>query len=247
MNRIVYAAEECVERRVIFRDHRAVHIREVLRLSVGDSLRVGEVNGSIADAEIEELGADGVTVRVGEGKRPPRPFVDVILALPRPKVLRRLIPQLSALGVDRLYLTNAAKVERFYFDSKVLEAEMMRDLLIEGLVQSGHTALTELRVVKRLKPFVEDEAGDLFPDSDRWVLHPGGQKQWDGVGPERSRCVLAIGPEGGWEPFEVELFASAGFQPAGLGDRILRSDTACVLSVGLASLRWNGEVTDGGS
>ena len=46
--------------------------------------------------------------------------------------------------------------------------------------------------------------------------------------------LLAIGPEGGWNAFELGLLAAHGFQPAGMGPRTLRTDTACIALLAIA-------------
>ena len=51
------------------------------------------------------------------------------------------------------------------------------------------------------------------------------------------RMLLAIGPEGGWNAFELEVLQAHGFQPAGMGPRTLRTDTACIALLALAPIR----------
>lgn len=236
---------------------RAEHIRSVLRSTPGKVLRIGLLNGPLGRGTVESVSGKEVTLRCEfEEQLPPRPAVDLLLALPRPKVMKRLWAQLAALGVGRIILTNAEKVERFYFDSHVLEPDFYNARLIEGLQQAGDTLLPEVQIVKQLKPFLEEEK---FPAvgperSERGpVAHAAGQRP-QGVakkliadpsgektifqcleGNKPQRCCLAVGPEGGWTPYELEMFAAHGFQVFNAGTRILRSDTACVALLSLVS------------
>ena len=103
---------------------------------------------------------------------PPIPDVDLLLALPRPKVMRRLWAQLAALGVGHIVLTNAARVERNYFDTHVLDPDFYRPLLLEGLQQAQDTRLPRVSIYRRFRPLVEDELDALSSAGTRLVAHP---------------------------------------------------------------------------
>lgn len=236
MNRILFSAEEWSAGEVLrLGGARARHVREVLRAEPGAVLKLGLLNGPRMRGRV--LGWEGETVVLAleAGEVPPRPPVDVLLALPRPKVLRRLLPQLVAMGVGRLYLTNAARVERNYFDTHVLSEAALREACVEGLTQAGDTLLPEIRVVRALRPFVEDELGGLTAGMGRVLFHP--QAAGEGWPPSQGRVLAAFGPEGGWVPFELELFAAAGFAAVSLSPRILRTDTAVIGAMALLG-RW---------
>lgn len=215
---------------------RAAHIREVLKAARGHTVRVGVVDGPSGTASVEEVGEPGVTLKCTlEKDVPPRPAVDLLLALPRPKVMRRLWAQLAAAGVGRIVLTNASKVERVYFDTHVLKPETYRPLLIEGLQQAQDTRLPEVSIHKQFKILVEDELDKLFPSGARLLADPSAPHRVGEMippGPD-VRVLLAVGPEGGWTEYELKLLAAHGFQPVSMGDRTLRSDTACVALLAL--------------
>lgn len=212
-------------------DRRAGHIHDVLKAKKGDEIRIGIVDGPKGVGRIEEIGEGQVVLRcVFEKRVPKRPAVDLLLALPRPKVMKRLWAQLAALGVGRIILTNAEKVERVYFDTHILKPETYRPLLIEGLQQAQDTRLPEVSIHKRLKVLVEDQLDDLCPAGLRLVGHPRAGETMASVFAEKKpdRVLLAVGPEGGWTEYELELLQKHGFKPVGMGPRILRTDTACV-------------------
>jgi RsmE family RNA methyltransferase len=218
-------------------DARARHLREVLGVRPGDSVRVGVVDGGRGTATVCTADANQVGLQVSITEPvPERKPVDVLLALPRPKVLRRLYAQLAALGVRRIMLTNAARVERHYFDTHVLSPACYRPLLVEGLQQARDTRLPIVTIHRQFRPFVEDELDALAPATVRVVAEPGADRHLQTVvqGAAAERLLLAIGPEGGWNTFELDLLRAHGFIPASMGARTLRTDTACIALLALA-------------
>jgi RsmE family RNA methyltransferase len=172
---------------------------------------------------------------VFEPEPPPRPRVDLLIAVPRPKVLRRLWAQLAALGVGEIILTNAARVERNYFDTHWLAPEVYTPLLVEGLQQARDTRLPLVSVHRQFRPLIEDRLSHRVPEA-RVVAHPGdGPTMADAVAASvAERLLIAIGPEGGWNAFELGLLEAKGFTRVAMGARTLRTDTACVALLALA-------------
>ena len=216
---------------------RLVHAREVLRAAAGDLLRVGLLYGQLGTAKVLDLSDDALLLGPSFTEPPPaRPFIDLLLAMPRPKALRRLLPALASLGVDRLVLLNAARVEKSFFDAGVLAPASVEALFAEGLEQARDTRPPQLLVRDRFRPFVEDELPALVPNAQALVAHPHAARSPAGL-PQRAgrRLLLAIGPEGGWVPFELELLARQGFEAVTLGPRILRVEVAVPLLLGALS------------
>ncbi len=237
---IIHPDEADAGGRVCLSGGRAGHIRSVLRALPGKALRVGLLNGAKGTGTVETVTGKEVVLRCEfEREVPPRPGTDLLLALPRPKVMKRLWAQLAALGVGRIILTNAVKVERFYFDSHVLDPDFYTGSLIEGLQQAGDTLLPEVRIVRELKPFLEDRLDAVFPaDGLRLLADPSGTESIlnNLKKPAPERMLLAVGPEGGWTPYERDMFAAHGFRIFRAGSRILRTDTACVALLSLLTL-----------
>lgn len=219
---------------------RADHLTSVLRVSPGQPVRVGVVDGPMGSGVVTDMNAG--TVRLActfTGAAPPRPPVDLLLAVPRPKVLRRLWAQLAALGVGRVLLTNAAKVERHYFDTHILDEATYRPLLIEGLQQARDTRLPVVSIHRQFRPLVEDHLDTCSDAATRVVADPSAPQPLravvataaprpDAAPDGHGRVLLAIGPEGGWNAFELDLLAAHGFVAAAMGGRTLRSDTAAI-------------------
>jgi RsmE family RNA methyltransferase len=211
---------------------RALHLLTVLRVTPGQQVRVGVVDGPVGQGTIIATDDGAVVLRCELGEMPPRPPVDLLLAVPRPKVLRRLWAQLAAVGVGQIILTNAARVERNYFDTHILEPDTYGPLLIEGLQQARDTRLPTVSIHRQFKVLIEDHLDRLFPDGRRLVAHPGSSRSirdaLSGPADAGERVLLAVGPEGGWNDFEVGLLEAHGFVPSGIGPRSLRTDTACI-------------------
>ena len=226
--------------RAIVRGARARHIHEVHRASVGDSLRVGVVGGSIGHGVITALAPEEVALTVELSGCPPAPAgVDLLLALPRPKMIRRLLAAVASMGVKRLVLVNSARVEKSYFDSPLLTPAAIEHELRLGLAQARDTIVPAVSIERRFRPFVEDRVQALWPEpAHRLLAHPSARRDLAGVlpSPVPGPIVLAIGPEGGWVPFEIELLEAHGFQTFTMGPRILRVDTAVPFLLGQCAL-----------
>jgi len=234
---LLEAAGELDGDRVTLTGVRAAHLRNVLKVTPGQAVRIGRLDGPLGTGTVEAVTGGSVSLRCTfEGSVPERPPIDLLLAVPRPKVLRRLWAPLASLGVGQVILTNAARVERPYFDSHVLEEQEYRPLLIEGLQQARDTRLPRVSVHRRLKILVEDDLNALAGESLRLVADPAGDLSIRAaLAPAGgARVMLAIGPEGGWTAYELSLLQAHGFSLAGLGPRTLRVDTACIALLGIA-------------
>jgi RsmE family RNA methyltransferase len=222
---------------VVLGGARAAHLTDVLRVESGHEVRVGVTDGPRGTARIESIADDMVTLRCAlEPDIPPRPRVDLLLAVPRPKVLRRLWAQIAALGVGRIILTNAEKVERNYFDTHILAPETYRPLLIEGLQQARDTRVPVVSIHRQFRILIEDDLDRLCGAGLRVVADPAAATPLTEAvrASGDQRILLAIGPEGGWNTFELGLLAAHGFQAVGMGPRTLRTDTACVAALAIA-------------
>jgi RsmE family RNA methyltransferase len=211
--------------RVVLRDRRLTHMQEVHRSEVGDSLRVGRVDGLLGSAQLLRLEAREAELSVSFEHAPPAKLpLTLILALPRPKMLRRVFQTVATMGVPKVILINSYRVEKSFWQTPFLEPAAIREQLILGLEQARDSVLPEIVIEKRFKPFVEDRLPAIADATLGLVGHPG-------EFPACPRAVeqpvtLAIGPEGGWIPYEVDLLRGSGLNPVQLGSRILRVETA---------------------
>jgi len=211
--------------RVVLRDRRLTHMQEVHRSAVGDSLRVGRIGGLMGTAQVLRLESREAELQVTLDQAPPAKLpLTLVLALPRPKMLRRVFQTVATMGVPRVILVNSYRVEKSFWQTPFLEPEAIREQLILGLEQARDTVLPQIIIEKRFKPFVEDRLPAVADGTLGLVGHPGNHPPCPRGLAEP--VTLAIGPEGGWIPYEIDLLAKAGLQPVQLGDRILRVETA---------------------
>lgn len=217
----------------LLRGRRLEHVRTVLKPKVGETLTIGRRGGLTGTGKVLASSRTEVVLEAHlDQPPPPRAGIDLLLAVPRPKALKKVLPAIASLGVDRLVLINAARVEKSYFDSKVLEPSFFEELIDLGLEQAKDTVPPQLLVKPLFKPFVEDEMPALLSQSPLKLLpHPPASAPL----PARAagqRVALAVGPEGGWVPFEVQLLERHGFQPVSLGPRTLRVEVAVPAIIG---------------
>jgi RsmE family RNA methyltransferase len=211
--------------RVVLRDRRLTHMQEVHRSEVGDSLRVGRIDGLMGSAELLRLEAGEAELSVSFDQPPPAKLpLTLVLALPRPKMLRRVFQTVATMGVPKVILVNSYRVEKSFWQTPFLEPEAIRENLILGLEQARDTVLPEIIIEKRFKPFVEDRLPAITVGTLGLVGHPGNYPPCPRALNEP--VTLAIGPEGGWIPYEIDLLAKSGLEPVQLGERILRVETA---------------------
>jgi len=208
----------------------AQHLVTVLKVTPNQQVRIGLIDGPFGVGTVTAIHEGRVTLHCAFNRdTPERPSVDLLLALPRPKVMRRLWAQLSALGVGQVILTNAEKVERDYFDTHLLRPEGYRPLLLEGLQQARDTRVPVVSIHKQFRKLIEADLDVLCPEGRRVVAHPTGQRSIaDTLGRSTERVLLAVGPEGGWNDFELALLNAHGFAPVTMGPRTLTTTTACI-------------------
>jgi RsmE family RNA methyltransferase len=200
---------------------RAEHIARVHRASEGDSLVVGIANGRIGSGTITKLASGAVEMRVVLSSDPPKPVpLTLILALPRPKVLNRVIAAATSLGVKDIHLINAWRVEKSYWKSPKLAEQNLREQCIAGLEQARDTMFPRTTLHRFFREFAEGFTSERV----KLVAHPHAKAEC----PRNvsAPAVLAIGPEGGFIAEEIASFERIGFQAVTMGDRILRVETA---------------------
>jgi 16S rRNA (uracil1498-N3)-methyltransferase len=200
-------------------------LQEVHGCVVGDSVRVGELNGLMGTGIVSELNAQYALLQLHLDCPPPAPIpLTLLLAMPRPKMLRRTLQSVASMGVKQIYLINSFRVEKSFWQSPFLNPNAIQEQLILGLEQARDTQLPELHIRTRFKPFVEDELAEIINGSHALLAHP----VTDMPCPVdlSQPATLAIGPEGGFIPYEIEKLCDVGFRAVHVGPRILRVETA---------------------
>tara|TARA_R110002124_G_scaffold91483_2_gene232783 strand:- start:1313 stop:2020 length:708 start_codon:yes stop_codon:yes gene_type:complete len=224
-------ADRCGANTIAVRDRRLQHLLQVHRAGVGDTVRVGEIDGLMGEAKILDINDSTATLDVALHQPPPAKLpLQLILALPRPKMVRRILRTVAELGVAELHLINSYRVEKSYWQTPALEAATVREYLLLGLEQSRDTRLPMVHYHRRFKPFVEDRLPAMLAGTLALLAHPGAHAACPrGI---TEACLLVIGPEGGFIPYEVDKLQAAGCRTVSLGERILRVENAVTSALG---------------
>jgi 16S rRNA (uracil1498-N3)-methyltransferase len=226
MNLILLFPDDFITHDVVrLRGRRFEHVVQTHRAKPGDRLVVGLAEEKIGRGEIVSIGDESADLHVLLDSEPPPPLpVTLVLALPRPKVLNRVIAGTTSMGVKRIFLINAWRVEKSYWSSPRLSDESLRFQAILGLEQSRDTRLPSIALRRLFRPFVEDELPSIVRHTRALVAQPGAAAGC----PRRvdEPVTLAIGPEGGFIAQEIASLERCGFFPVTLGERILRVETA---------------------
>jgi 16S rRNA (uracil1498-N3)-methyltransferase len=211
--------------RVRLEGRRFRHVTEIHRASLGDELNVGLSGGLMGRGVVVGLRDGVLEMDVDVFREPPVPLpVTLILALPRPKVLRRVLSSMTSMGVKKIVLINSWRVEKSFWQSPLLEEDKLNRQLVLGLEQARDTIMPEVLIRSLFKPFVEDEMPQLVKGTVPIVAHPHAAKECPRQ--VKGQVTLAVGPEGGFIEYEIEKFMECGFFAVSLGKRIFTVETA---------------------
>ena len=220
---------------VALSDRRYTHLRDILKTDIGATVKVGMLNGDVGTGEVTSIDNHGARLRVTlDQAPPPRHPNDIVLSLPRPKMLRRVLRTVAEMGVSTLHLVNSARVEKSYWQSPLLEPERIDAALRAGLERSADTRLPSVHQHPLFRPFVEDQLPDLMRNRGCWIAHPGAAHS---LADQANGGIVMLGPEGGFVPFEVELAQAQGARPVHIGARILSVDTAVTAALSQTMVR----------
>lgn len=226
MNLILLSSEDFIDQQTVrLTGRRFAHIVSVLGAETGQQLKVGLLNGPMGHGTIIAINAESVTLQVKLDQPSPAPAqIRLMLALPRPKVLKRVLQGVTAMGVKQIILFSSWRVDKSYWQSPLLHKEKISEQLLLGLEQGRDTMLPEVLTFHRFKPFVEDHLPELLGKDTAWLAHPEAAQNCPANTPEPG--VLIIGPEGGFIQYEIDRLVETGCIPVRFGPRPLRVETA---------------------
>ncbi len=232
MNLILLQEKDVIEpNRVELKDQRFRHIHRVLKAKEGDSLSCGMVNGKMGQGKIVSLTDSSVVMDLNLSIAPPEPpDITLVLALPRPKMLKRIVQSVTSLGIKEIHLINSWRVEKSFWDSPFLEPEALFPYMKAGLEQAKDTVCPRISQHRFFSSFVHDSLPEICAGKKGMVAHP------KAVEPcpfhVKTPVVLAVGPEGGFIDDEITAFEGQGMSCVSIGQRILRVETAVPFLIG---------------
>ena len=200
------------------------HLQTHVNVQVGDRLKVGIREGKRYLTEVLAISERAIQLRpIQEEVVPAKLPVTLIVAMPRPKVLRRLMMDSVTMGVEKIVLLHSYRVDKSYWQTPFLQ--QLDQYVTLGLEQAGDTIAPKIEIYKRFKPFVEDILPSMISaECPAYVAHPYSEIKMPYA--IQHPCSIVIGPEGGFIPYEVDLLEKNGCQAVSLGNRILRTETA---------------------
>jgi RsmE family RNA methyltransferase len=160
--------------------------------------------------------------------------------------MRRIFRDLSSMGASAIDIIGTDLGEKSYRDTKMLNDGGAHAALVEGAVQARDTQIPVLTVYDNLEKWLNVRPWEKT-DSKRIPL----LLAMDNVRPEGSffhlspasrPVVIVIGPERGWSDREREIFEKAGFLRLSMGNRAMRTETACVAAAALAMEKFEESV-----
>lgn len=202
------------------------HIHHILKANIGDTLKIGMLNGDLGIGTIANITDEACLLTdVILNKKPPKKLdLTLILALPRPKVLRRLVMDMTAAGVKKIILINSFRTDKSYWHSPLLKR--LDEFVLEGLQQGVDSIAPTITLAKYFKPFVEDTLPTLIQNNHAVVAHPYTPMAFHQFCQTSLPQILFVGAEGGFIPYEINLLEKMGVTPVHLGERILRTESA---------------------
>lgn len=231
MNLILLGKDDIIDGNAEITGEKLKHILSYIKPAVGDKLKAGIINGPMGEGTVTDIDHDRLTLALSVNDAPPQPLpLKLVLAMPRPKVLNRVLQHAAAMGIKDIYIIKTWRVEKSYWETPMLDEVNLYRQMLTGLEQGKDTILPTVTIRKLFKPFVEDELRSIAEGSLALAAHPGAESSCpSGV---NSPVTLAIGPEGGFIPYEIDALTRTGFTPVSLGDRILRVETALPYIIG---------------
>jgi 16S rRNA (uracil1498-N3)-methyltransferase len=232
MNLLIVTESDFVKgSQVHIKGRRHKHILEVLKAKPGETIKAGLLNGKMGSAQVLKIDDESVDLELDLSAEPPEPLnLQLIIGLPRPKSLLRVITTATELGIKELYFVHSYRVEKSYWSCEQLKPKCINAACVKGLEQARDTVMPKIYFKRRFKPFLEDEVPTLVSKRECWVAHPYSEKK---LPAKLSKpTTLAIGPEGGFIEYEIEKFVADNFSIGSLGSRILRLETAVPTLIG---------------
>lgn len=202
----------------------AHHLSRVRRLAEGARVELFDGLGGSCRGQVIQVGKHEVELRLDDfaTEPPTTPALTLATAVPKGERFDWLVEKATELGVARLV---PLVTERSVVDPRTAKLDRLRRLIVEACKQCGRSRLMALDEPTPLGHYLAAERAER-----RWLAHPGEGAFRSG---ELTPCAVAVGPEGGFTPREVDEARAAGWRTAGLGTTLLRIETAGIVAATL--------------
>ncbi len=232
-------------------DERALHIKKILKKKVGENFAAGIIGGKAGIATIKKIGEagqpdEGAIYFSFEPRSDGKKLfpLEMIIGFPRPIQLKRLLRDIAALGIRSVHLAGTELGEKSYLKSSLAEKSEVHKMLYDGTVQAGGTHIPQNFIYPSLCECLDNielaqNQIQIKIALDNINPKSALTKFLKENSPEGKSVIAAIGSERGWTNSERELLESRGFVRLGMGERIMRTETAATVaaSVILAQMK----------
>jgi len=212
------------------------HLREALRMRLGDPLIVFDGQGGEYAASIAQIDRQQVSLKLGEHRDISREsplFITLAQGISRGERMDYTIQKAVELGVNRIVpLATDRSTVKLDDERARKRGEHWSGIMRHAAEQSGRTGLPVLEEVRTVVLHATQEQASL-----RLMLDPGAEISLMEL-PAASAISLAIGPEGGFSAAEREILVAAGYQRVRLGPRVLRTETAALVAIALLQAKF---------
>jgi len=203
----------------------AHYLRQVMRLQAGDAVILFNGRGGEYSGRIEQLAKTHsrcMVVSFSDISRELSCRLHVVQAACHNEKIESVLQKCTELGASAFHIVRSERSSLKLSGSRLEKRlQRWRKIIIEAAEQSGRTRIPELAW--------HDSLLSLSGSGLTIALHPHAAKDWHEATPELSTAVditLAIGPEGGWGPRDLDRLKALNFQSMTFGARILRTETA---------------------
>jgi RsmE family RNA methyltransferase len=230
MNLILFEKDE-IGRTIPGYDPRAKHIRRTLRCKAGDTFEAGIINGKIGTAKILAIDKKQLVIDfVPElNKTEPNPVI-LIVGLTRPQIAKHIFRESASMGIDKLWFYPTELGEKSYLESDLWQEENYRSQQVKGAGQGVTSNLPAVRIFYSLKEVLDN----FPPDYERICLdNVRPEKSLTGYQLHNSKAAILLGSERGLTDKERDFLEAREFVLLKMGDRVLRTDTACIAGLTL--------------
>ncbi len=211
-------------------DQESHHIIHVLRAVIGDKLFLTDGKGNIFESELKEITKRFGVVNILSRKKYPAKKFKIHIAIAPPKIGDRmdfLLEKLTELGADHITPLETQNSERRKFNR-----EKEEHTLIAAIKQSGNPFLPVLNEMTVFQKFITSTKNIhaqkyicFCSEDDTMLLAKLYQPE--------NEVIVCIGPEGDFTQEEIKFAVEHNFIPAGLGDQVMRTETAGIISCGI--------------
>lgn len=243
MNCLILTQMELIEpAKALIRDERARRLHSEWELSVGQTLRVGVLEGKLGQAKVISIAHDIIELSVVLDLTPPkRDPTELIVAVPRPQTVKKVIQSVTTMGVSKLHFVRSENSEKSYLASHSLREEEIQKEIIKGLEQACDTIAPEVIIYPKFKPFIEEYLSKTILELNPLMIVAHTRDADTSMASQvlshkMQPIIISVGPELGWSEYEFRRILELGFKPVSLGERVLRVETAATALIAQAAM-----------